>query len=155
MAEVEEVPINERHVRHLPGDRVRVEIGFFRHEMNLKEVFAAFEHEESHEPFEVTLRGHPEEWNLHQGMKFSRVILSTIVLAIPCRKILMPAVGGVETFGARRIAFDSSTEETWRNWHFLVREEPAAPPSSSRVGKCQDKLEELGRSQHSVRWDLR
>jgi hypothetical protein len=60
MAEDEGVPINERRVGHLPGDRVRVEIGFFRHEMNLKEVFAAFEHE-NHEPFEVTLKGHPEE----------------------------------------------------------------------------------------------
>jgi hypothetical protein len=35
----------------------------------------------------------------------------------------------VKTFGARRIVFDASTEETWRKWHFLVREEPAAPPS--------------------------
>jgi hypothetical protein len=34
-----------------------------------------------------------------------------------------------ETFGGRRIAIDPSTEEIWRNWHFLVREEPAAPPS--------------------------
>ena len=61
MAEVEGVAINERRVGHLPGDRVRIEIGFFRHEMNLKEVFAAFEHEESYEPFEVTLRGRSEE----------------------------------------------------------------------------------------------
>jgi hypothetical protein len=40
---------------------VRIETGFFRHEMNLKEVVAVFAHEERHEPFEVTLRGHPEE----------------------------------------------------------------------------------------------
>lgn len=26
-------------------------------------------------------------------------------------------------------AFDPGTEETWGKWHFLVREEPAAPPS--------------------------
>lgn len=58
MAEDEGVPINKRRVGHLPGDRVLVERGFFRHEMNLKEVFAVFEHEESHEPFEMTLRDH-------------------------------------------------------------------------------------------------
>jgi hypothetical protein len=34
----------------------------------------------------------------------------------------------VETFGGRRVAFDAGIEETWRKWHFLVREEPAAPP---------------------------
>jgi hypothetical protein len=61
MAEDEGVPINERRVSYLPGDQVLVEIGFFRHEMNLKEVVAVFAHEERHEPFEVTLRGHPEE----------------------------------------------------------------------------------------------
>jgi hypothetical protein len=59
MAE-EGVPIVERRVGHLPGNAVRMEMGSFRHEMNLREVFAAFEHEEDHEPFEVTLRGHPE-----------------------------------------------------------------------------------------------
>jgi len=59
MAE-EGVPIGQRHVGHLPGEEVRVAIGFFRHEMNLQGVFAAFEHEEDHEPFEVTLRGRPD-----------------------------------------------------------------------------------------------
>ena len=59
---------------------MRIEIGFFRHEMNLKEVVAIFEHEERHEPFEVTLRGHPEEVEPPSvGVKFSRVILSAIV----------------------------------------------------------------------------
>jgi hypothetical protein len=130
MAEDEGVPINERGVGHLPGDRVRVEIGFFRHEMNLKEVFAAFEHEESHEPFEVTLRGHPEEVEPPSGgVKFSRVILSAIVPSDAPPGVYRCQRLEVKTFGARRIAFDSSTEETWRNWHFLVREEPAAPPS--------------------------
>jgi hypothetical protein len=50
------VPIGQGLVGHLPGDEVRVEVGFFRHAMNLKEVFAAFEHEGDHEPFEATLR---------------------------------------------------------------------------------------------------
>jgi len=45
MAE-EGVPIGQRRVGHLPGGEVRVEIGFFRHEINLNEVFVAFEHEE-------------------------------------------------------------------------------------------------------------
>jgi hypothetical protein len=73
MAEDEGVPINERRVSYLPGDQVLVEIGFFRHEMNLKEVFVACEHEESHKPFEVTLMGRPEEAEpLSGGVKFSR-----------------------------------------------------------------------------------
>jgi hypothetical protein len=70
MGEDEEVPINERRVGHLPGDRVRVEIGLFRHEMNLKEVFAAFEHE-NHKPFEVTLKATPRRWNLPLGGRSS------------------------------------------------------------------------------------
>ena len=123
MAEVEGVPINERRVGHLPGDRVRVEIGFFRHEMNLKEVFAAFEHEESHEPFEVTLRGRSEEAEPPSGgVTFSRVILSAIVPSDAPTGVYRCQQWEVESFGGRRIAFDSSTEETWRNWHFLVRE---------------------------------
>jgi hypothetical protein len=123
MAEDEAVPINERRVGHLPGDLVRIEIGFFRHEMNLREVFAAFEHEESHEPFEVTLRRHPG------GVKFSRVILSAIVPGDTPPGIYGYQQLEVESIGGRRIAFDASVEETWRKWHFLVREEPAAPPS--------------------------
>ena len=119
MAEDEGVPINERRVGHLPGDRVRIEIGFFRHEMNLKEVFAAFEHEESHEPFEVTLRGCEVQQGHPLGHRSERR---------SSRPLSMPAVRGGNVRG-RRIAFDSSTEETWRNWHLLVREEPAAPPS--------------------------
>jgi hypothetical protein len=81
MAE-EGIPNGERRVGHLPGDQVRVEIGFFRHEMNLKEVFAAFEHEESHEPFEVTLRGRPEEAEPPSGgMKFSRAVKQALAEA--------------------------------------------------------------------------
>jgi hypothetical protein len=109
---------------------VRIEIGFFRHEMNLKKVFAAFEHEEAHEPFEVTLRGHPEEVEPpSQGTKFSRVILSGGVPADAPPGVYRCQRLEAETFGGRRIPFDPSTEETWRNWHFLVREEPATPPS--------------------------
>jgi hypothetical protein len=95
MAE-EGVPFGERPVGHLPGDQVRVEIGFFRHEMNLKEVFAAFEHEEDHEPFEVTLRGHPEEAEPPSGgMKFSKTILSAIVPSdAPPGVSSVPAIGG-------------------------------------------------------------
>jgi hypothetical protein len=54
-----EVPLVGRHLRHLPGDSVVFEIGFFRHGMNLKEVLATFEHAND-ELFEITLRGHPE-----------------------------------------------------------------------------------------------
>jgi hypothetical protein len=130
MAE-EGVPIGQRHVGHLPGEEVRVEIGFFRHEMNLQGVFAAFEHEEDHEPFEVTLRGRPDEAEPpSEGTKFSRVILKAIVPAdappgvYRCRRL------EAMTFGGRRVAFDPSTEQTWEKWHFLVREEPASPSSS-------------------------
>ena len=135
MAQQGGVPSGERRVGHLPGDRVRVEIGFFRHEMNPKVVFATFEHEEDHEPFEVTLKGRPEEAEPpSEGTKFSRVVLkeggpqgARPADAPPgvyrCRRL------EAETFTGRRIAFDSSTEEAWEKWHFLVREEPAAPPS--------------------------
>lgn len=126
----EGVPFGERPVGHLPGDRVRVEVGFFRHEMNLREVFAAFEHEEDHEPFDITLKGRPEEAEPPSGAtKFSKVVLTAIVPAdappgvYRCRRL------EIETFGGRRIAFDPATEETWSNWHFLVREEPAVPPT--------------------------
>lgn len=54
-----ESPLVHRHLRHLPGDTVQIEIGFFRHGMNLKEVLATFEHAID-KPFEITLRGHPE-----------------------------------------------------------------------------------------------
>ena len=54
-----EVPPVPRHLQHLPGDTVQIEIGFFRHGMNLKEVLATFE-PANEEPFEITLRGHPE-----------------------------------------------------------------------------------------------
>jgi hypothetical protein len=78
----------------------------------------------------VTLRGSPEEAEPpSEGMKFSRAILKAIVpvdapLGVYRRRRLE-----AETFGGRRVAFDQSTEQTWRKWHFLVREEPASPPS--------------------------
>jgi len=55
-----EGPLVYRHLRYLPGDSVEFEIGFFRHGMNLKEVLATFEHAND-KPFEITLRGHPEQ----------------------------------------------------------------------------------------------
>ena len=55
-----EVPLVHRHLGHLPGDSVQIGIGFFRHGMNLKEVLATFEHAND-KPFEITLRGHPEQ----------------------------------------------------------------------------------------------
>ena len=91
MAQQGGVPSGERRVGHLPGDRVRVEIGFFRHEMNPKVVFATFEHEEDHEPFEVTLKGRPEEAEPpSEGAKFSRVVLKALV-----PPMLRPASTGV------------------------------------------------------------
>ena len=94
---------------------MRVEIGFFRHEMNLNEVFTAFEHEEDYEPSEITIRGRPEEAEPpSEGMKFSRVILKAIIPAdappvvYRCRRL------EAKTFGGRRVAFDPSTKQTWR-----------------------------------------
>ncbi len=114
MAE-EGVPIAEKPEGHLPGDQVQVKIGFFRHERNLQGVFAAFEHE-NHEPFDVTLRGQPEEVEPSSGgMKFSRVTLSAVVPSDAPPGLYRCQRLEVETFGGRRIAFDSSTEETWRN----------------------------------------
>jgi len=67
----EEVALRQRHIGHLPGDTVQIEIGFFRHEMHLKEVYAAFEHQD-HEPFEIMLRGLPEEAEPpSEGSRFS------------------------------------------------------------------------------------
>jgi hypothetical protein len=107
----------------------RFSIVYVRWHKTAKRGFAAFEHED-HEPFEVTLRGRPEEVEPPSGgMKFSRAILSAIVPSDAPPGLYRCQRLEVETCGGRRIAFDSSTEETWRNWPFLVREEPAAPPS--------------------------
>ncbi len=56
----EESTLAGRSKGHLPGDTVQIEIDFFRHEVHLKEVYAAFEHQD-HEPIEIMLRGLPEE----------------------------------------------------------------------------------------------
>jgi len=76
------------------------------------------------------LRGRPEEAEPpSEGMNFRRVILKTIVPAdaqpseYRCRRL------EAKTFGGRRVAFDPSTTQTWRKWHFLVRAEPASPSS--------------------------
>ena len=113
---------------HLPGDTVQIEIGFFKHEMHLKEVYAAFEHQD-HEPFEIIVRGLPEEAEPPSGgIRFSRVLLrATVPEDAPpglyrCQRL------EAETYTGRRIPFDPSTEKTWGKWQFWVREEPETPP---------------------------
>jgi len=114
---------------HLPGDSVQIEIGFFRHEMHLKEVYAAFEHQ-NHEPFEIMLKGIPEETEPpSEGSRFSRVVLSAIVPSDAPPGLYRCQRLGVVTYGERRIPFDPRTEETWKKWQFWVREEPETPPT--------------------------
>lgn len=114
---------------HLPGDTVRIEIGFFRHEMHLKEVYAAFEHQD-HEPFEIMLRGRPEEAEPPSGgNKFSRVVLCVLVPSDAPPGLYQCQRLGVVTYGERRIPFDPSTEETWGKWQFWVHEEPETLPT--------------------------
>jgi hypothetical protein len=75
----EEVALEQRYTGHLPGETVQVELGFFRHETNVKEVSAVLEHEDG-EPFEIKLKGRSEETEpLSGGTKLCRVILSGIL----------------------------------------------------------------------------
>ena len=114
---------------HLPGDSVQIEIGFFRHEMHLKEVYAAFEHQ-NHEPFEIMLKGIPEETEPpSEESRFSRVVLSAIVSSDAPPGLYRCQRLGVLTYGERRIPFDPGTEETWKRWQFWVREEPETLPT--------------------------
>jgi hypothetical protein len=130
----------------IPGDPVEIEMGSLRHQMNLKEVLAVFRrsvaerNDESDPPYEITLRGRPEERDLprphffedskiSRDSKVSRVTLSATVPpdAMPgeyqCQRL------EAETFAGRRVPFDPHTEATWRSWRFRVQEEPETPPT--------------------------
>ena len=117
-----------------------IEMGSLRHQMNLKEVFAVFRRsvaerdDESNPPYEITLRGRPEETDLprppfFEDSKVSRVTLSATVPpdAMPgeyqCQRL------EAESFAGRRVPFDPHTEATWRSWRFRVQEEPETPPT--------------------------
>ena len=115
----------------VPGDLVRIEVGFFRHEMNLKEVFAFFELQEGDISRTISLSGHPKE-TYHppsEGTKFSEVSLRAIVPADAAHGVYRFRRLEAETYGGRRVAFDEGTQDRWRRWRFLVREEPDTPPT--------------------------
>ncbi len=122
----EETPLGQGFV---PGDLARIEVGFFRHEMNLKEVFAYFEHEDDAE-HSIALRGEPQETDPPAGgTKFSEVSLRAIVPADAAPGVYCFQRLEAETYGGRRLQFDQKTQERWRRWRFLVREEPDMPPT--------------------------
>ena len=122
----EELPLGQGFV---PGDLARIEVGFFRHEMNLKEVLAFFEHED-HESRVIELRGQPKELEPPSGgVKHSGVSLCATIPAD-----ILPGVYRFRrleaiTYGGRRVLFDESTQHRWGRWRFLVREEPDTPPT--------------------------
>ena len=113
----------------VPGDLARIEVGFFRHEMNLKEVVAFFEHEDNTE-HAIALRGEPQETEPPSGgTKFSGVSLRATVHAEAAPGIYRFRRLQAETYGGQRVPFDSDTQQRWGRWRFLVREEPDTPPT--------------------------
>ena len=122
----EEIPLGQGFV---PGDLARIEVGLFRHEMNLKEVVAVFDHEDDAE-HAIALRGEPQETDPPAGgLKFSGVSLRAIVAADAPPGIYRFRRLEAETYGGRRVPFDPDTQRRWRRWRFLVREEPDTPPT--------------------------
>jgi len=114
----------------VPGDLARIEVGFFRHEMNLKEVVAVFEHEDDGEEHAIVLRGEPQETEPPSGgTKFSGVSLRATVPAETAPGVYRFRRLEAETYGGRRVPFDSGTQERWGRWRFLVRAEPDTPPT--------------------------
>jgi hypothetical protein len=127
----EETPLGQGFV---PGDVARIEVGFFRHEMNLEEVLAFFEHEGEaamdDERHVIALRGQPAETEPPSGgVKYSRVSLCAIVPADAPSGVYRFRQLEAQTYGGRRVPFDESTQNRWGRWRFLVREEPDAPPT--------------------------
>jgi hypothetical protein len=113
----------------VPGDLARIEIGYFRHEMNLEEVVAVFEHEDDAE-HAIALRGEPQETEPPSGgTRFSGVSLRATVPAEAAPGIYCFRRLEAETYGGQRVPFDSETQERWGRWRFLVREEPDTPPT--------------------------
>ncbi|MCA1719179.1 MAG: hypothetical protein LC781_20930, partial [Actinobacteria bacterium] len=101
----EETPLGQGFV---PGDLARIEVGFFRHEMNLKEVFAYFEHEDDAE-HAIALRGEPQETDPPTGgTKFSGVSLRATVPADAAPGVYRFRRLEAETYGGRRLPFDQS-----------------------------------------------
>ena len=127
----EKTPLGQGFV---PGDVARIEVGFFRHEMNLEEVLALFEHEEEaakgDESHVIALRGQPVETEpSSEGVKYSRVSLRAIVPADAPSGVYRFRRLEAKTYGGRQVPFDESTQDRWGRWRFLVREEPDAPPT--------------------------
>lgn len=113
----------------VPGDLARIDVGFFRHEMNLKEVVAFFVHEEDAEQA-IALRGEPRETEPPSGaIKFSGVSLRATVPADAAPGVYRFRRLEAETYKGQRVPFDSATQERWGRWRFLVREEPDTPPT--------------------------
>ncbi len=122
----------------LPGDLARIEVGSFRHEMNLKEVLAFFEHEDDDGTHDgdarrrtvIALCGQPEEIAPSSGsVKYSEVSLRATVPADAAPGVYRFQRLEAETYGGRRVPFDASTQERWRRWRFLVMEESDTPPT--------------------------
>jgi len=127
----EETPLGEGLV---PGDVARIEVGLFRHEMNLEEVLAFFEHEgeaaEDDESYTIALRGRPSETEPPSGgVKHSAVSLRAIVPADAPPGVYRFGRLEAKTYGGRRVLFDENTQDRWGRWRFLVREEPDTPPT--------------------------
>jgi hypothetical protein len=122
----EEIPLG---LGFVPGDVARIEVGFFRHEMNLAEVLAFFEHE-GDANHEIALRGEPQETEPPSGgTKFSGVSLRAAIPVEAAPGVYQFRRLKARTYGGRRVLFDGSTQERWRRWRFLVREEPDTPPT--------------------------
>lgn len=128
----EETPLGQGFV---PGDVARIEVGFFRHEMNLEEVLAFFEHEgetaaKGDESHVIALRGQPAETESpSEGVKYSGVSLRAIVPADAPPGVYRFRQLEAQTYGGRRVPFDKNTQDRWKRWRFLVREEPDTPPT--------------------------
>jgi hypothetical protein len=112
-----------------PDQKWTIEVGFFRHEMNLKEVVAFFDHEDDAE-HAIALRGEPQETEPPSGgIKFSGVSLRATVPAEAAPGVYRFRRLEAETYKGQRVPFDSDTQERWGRWRFLVREEPDTPPT--------------------------
>jgi hypothetical protein len=122
----EELPLGQGFV---PGDLARIEVGFFRHEMNLKEVLTFFEHEDD-QSHVIELRGQPEEQEPSSGgVKCSGVSLCATIPADTLPGVYRFRRLEAITYAGRRVPFDESTQHRWGRWRFLVREEPDTPPT--------------------------
>jgi hypothetical protein len=126
LGRTEETPLGHGFV---PGDIARIEVGLFRHEMNLEEVLAFFEHEDD-ESHVIELRGQPKEQEPPSGgLKHSGVSLCAIVPADAPPGVYRFRRLEAKTYRGRRVPFDESTQDRWGRWRFLVREEPDTPPA--------------------------